>query len=328
MTDATSPESPIEAAAGGADPGVVEAFKQLGDETRLAIMLALWEARTPWSEDDAVAFSDLYDRVGVRDSGQFSYHLGKLTPHFVEGTDSGYELTESGFRVVQATIAGTGFAEPTFGPVDVSKACPRCESPMRMSYEENAVTYSCSSCEGVWNTGDAEDKPEAYIGGGMFPPAGVKNRAPDDIAEAFNAYALVRGLAMLFNVCPDCGGAIETEIDVCEDHDASDGTCENCGGINLGQFEFECTVCKMSYATTLWAAVVLHPAMAAFFHRHDIKYFDEPWDLIRAGFAGEEELLSRDPIRIRITVVADSDELLVTIDDDARIVELTDSSTA
>ena len=62
-----------------------------------------------------------------------------------------------------------------------------------------------------------------------FPPAGLESRDHDEVAEAFNAYALVRGLSMLFGVCPDCGGRIDTSLDVCEDHDASEGVCENCG---------------------------------------------------------------------------------------------------
>lgn len=325
MTDPDSTGSPLEAAAGGVASHVVEAFKRLGNETRLAILLSLWEAREPWDGDDTVAFSDLYGRVGVRDSGQFSYHLDKLTPHFVEQADSGYELTESGFRVVQAIVAGTGFTEPTFGPVDIDKPCPRCESPMRMTYEGNTIQYACSSCSGVWDTGDAGDKPDAYVGGGVFPPAGLEGRTHEEITEAFNAYALLRGLAMLFDVCPDCGGTIDTNLDVCEDHEVSDEICENCGGINLGAFEFECTVCKMSMGTAVWVPVVLHPAVASFFHRHDIRYFDAVWDLIRTGFAGETELLSVDPVRIRITLVADDSELRVTVDDRPRIVDLDES---
>ena len=71
--------------------------------------------------------------------------------------------------------------------------------------------------------------------------------------------------------------------------------------------------------------VVLHPAVASFFHRHDIRYFEESWDLIRTGVAGETELLSTDPVRVRITLVADDSELRVTLDDESRLVEMTES---
>ncbi|MEF8802279.1 MAG: hypothetical protein V5A56_14815 [Halolamina sp.] len=71
--------------------------------------------------------------------------------------------------------------------------------------------------------------------------------------------------------------------------------------------------------------VVLHPAVASFFHRHDIRHFEEPWDLIRTGFAGETELLSTDLARVRITLVADDSELRVTLDDESRLVEMSES---
>lgn len=324
MTNPGSPESPLEAAAGAAGPELVEAFKLLGNETRLAVMLALWEARTPRG-DDAVSFSDLYDRVGVRDSGQFSYHLDKLTPRFVEQVDDGYELTESGFTIVQAVIAGTGFTRPTFGPTDIDKACPRCDESMRMTYEERAITYFCPNCEGVWNTSDGADQPDGYIGGGVFPPAGLEDRTPTEIAEAFNAYSTMRGLTMLSDVCPDCGGTIERTITVCEDHDASDGICGHCGGMNLGQFEFDCTVCKLSFGTAIWALMVLHPAVVAFFHEYGIEYLDDPWKMIRIGFAGDVELLSQNPMRFRITLAARGDELRVTVDEELEVVEVSET---
>jgi hypothetical protein len=54
------------------------AFRLLSDETRVGILRGLWEA-----SNDAVSFSELRERVGTPDSGQFNYHLGKLREHFV-----------------------------------------------------------------------------------------------------------------------------------------------------------------------------------------------------------------------------------------------------
>lgn len=127
---------------------------------------------------------------------------------------------------------------------------------------------------------------------------------------------------MLFDVCPDCGGTIDTTIDVCEDHDASDGICEACGGLNRGRFEFECTVCKFSYGTAIWVLMAVHPAVASFLHEHDVDYQTDPWEMIHVGFTGTVELLSRDPIRLGVTFTAGDDELRVTIDDQVRIVDL------
>lgn len=92
-TDPT--ESPLEALAGGAGAEATEAFSLLGNEARLAVLLALWDAAEPFdeagswdpAEGNAVPFSELRDRVGMRDSGQLNYHLGELEGHFVEQTD-------------------------------------------------------------------------------------------------------------------------------------------------------------------------------------------------------------------------------------------------
>lgn len=72
MTDSTVSESPLEAAAGTAGPHAVEAFELLSDETRLAILLTLWENYDPHAEDNSVPFSTLYDRVNMGDSGTFT----------------------------------------------------------------------------------------------------------------------------------------------------------------------------------------------------------------------------------------------------------------
>jgi len=64
-----------------------DAFSLVANETRMDVLKALWEADGPRS------FSALRERVGVRDSGQFNYHLGKLVGHFVRKTADGYRLS-------------------------------------------------------------------------------------------------------------------------------------------------------------------------------------------------------------------------------------------
>ncbi|MFT4933083.1 MAG: DNA-binding transcriptional ArsR family regulator, partial [Natronomonas sp.] len=63
-----------------------EVFAVLADDTRVAILQALWE-----TEDYEASFSELRDAVGMRDSGQFNYHLDKLVGPFVAKAEDGYE---------------------------------------------------------------------------------------------------------------------------------------------------------------------------------------------------------------------------------------------
>ncbi|MEF8791004.1 MAG: ArsR family transcriptional regulator, partial [Haloarculaceae archaeon] len=80
--------SPLQSVSAGAR--ATEAFELLGNETRLAILVALWEQYEPFGRDGAVRFSELRARVGTADSGRFNYHLDRLDDHFVESTDDGY----------------------------------------------------------------------------------------------------------------------------------------------------------------------------------------------------------------------------------------------
>lgn len=121
MVETESPDSPLEAAAGVAGPRAIEAFSLLGNETWLSILLALWEVHEPFAEDNAVPFSELRDRVGMHDSGQFHYHLDKPAGHFVEKTDDGYELRHAGRQLVGTVIAGTGIEEPTLEPTELDE---------------------------------------------------------------------------------------------------------------------------------------------------------------------------------------------------------------
>jgi AcrR family transcriptional regulator len=79
----------------------------LSNETRLAILPALWETYDPHAERNAVPFSELRDRVGIRQGGQFNYHLEQLLGHFVRKGDDGYKLRQAARHVVQAVLSGT-----------------------------------------------------------------------------------------------------------------------------------------------------------------------------------------------------------------------------
>lgn len=91
-----------------------DALAVLGDETRMAILRELAEAAGP------LAFSELRERAGVRDTGRFNYHLTKLCEYFVRETPEGYELGHAGSRVIDAA----GSADP--GGVEDTDTCPVC----------------------------------------------------------------------------------------------------------------------------------------------------------------------------------------------------------
>ena len=117
-------------------------FGLLGDDTRVAILRALGER-----PDRPVAFGDLRERTGVRDSGQFNYHVGKLRGTFVRKTDDGYELTHAGRQIVGAMYAGTYTASATIDPITVEAACPLCANDIRITYADEVVAMACTGCD-------------------------------------------------------------------------------------------------------------------------------------------------------------------------------------
>lgn len=67
------------------DPAYREGFSFLDSETRVDILLVLaadLDESGP-DEEPGLSFSSLRERVGVRDSGRFNYHLEKLAGPFI-----------------------------------------------------------------------------------------------------------------------------------------------------------------------------------------------------------------------------------------------------
>ena len=335
MTDSTLSASHLEAAAGAAGPHTVDAFKLLSDEIRLAILLALWEAYDPQDEDNTVAFSELLDHVGMEDSGNFTYHLSKLVGHFIEETDDGYRLRNSGLKIVRAVIAGTGLEERRLPPSEIPRACYHCGAPVELSYEDERLYQICTECEGNIGPESTEQAPVGtLIVYDDFNPAGLTHRTPGEVFVA-SSIEYIHGVKILIRgVCPECSGPIEESVQVCETHAASSGElCSNCGtavhdgGGNEVRVSYVCSVCKHSASYPAWTAVFDHPAIVGFYHDHgfDMTYgLDDPevcgrlFDRLRR----EQSLVSTDPLRVGVTVSCNGREMDLTLDENLRVIDI------
>lgn len=92
-------ETALEDRTGADSPDALAShFDLLSDESRLEIIGALYRAGSH-SPSDPIPFSDLFDRTGLTDTGQFNYHLRRLRGPFVEKTDDGYCLTTEGATI-------------------------------------------------------------------------------------------------------------------------------------------------------------------------------------------------------------------------------------
>lgn len=331
MAGANSSKSPLDVVSETVGEPTTKAFETLGNETRLAILLALWEAKSPGppvsvTSEPPVSFSELRERVGIRDSGQFNYHLDKLTGTFVESTDEGYLLTTTAEQVLGAVFAGTLADQSSFEGEPIDAECGQCGGPLVIDYNDGIILERCTSCEGVWQEpGD----PPGTRSKGYLPPVGLENRTPQEFHRKGNTWTRHRLLSMMEGVCPRCTGTVTTHMHVCEDHDADEGTiCEQCGSEFEFQSLFTCDVCKLAWWVPARATIFTEVAVKSFFHEHGLDYdvlFDtSSVEKLRNAFK-DTELRSDDPFELAVTVELGGDRLEIRLDGDARVIDLSET---
>jgi DNA-binding transcriptional ArsR family regulator len=323
MAEADTDESALAAAAGAAGPGATDAFELLADETRLAILLVLWDAYEPFTDDKSVPFSELYDRVDYDSPGNFSYHLEKLEGQFVrQRSDGGYELRITGLKLVQTIIAGV--QDATLEPTELDRPCWFCESPVAITYKDGVVYLVCTECEG---SSSDQVMPGGYLSAMKFDPAGLANRTPEEIFAAVTVAAWRHMQTMFDGLCGTCSGSVEAWLEHCMDHDDA-GRCEDCGRTNPTRARFRCRVCEDFHATSPEILALFHPATIAFYENHGTSTrwrADDVGSVTRVGDlleTHEMEFVSEDPPRVVVTVPADGDELRLTFDESVSVVEV------
>ncbi|WP_232703476.1 ArsR/SmtB family transcription factor [Halobacterium wangiae] len=257
-----------------------DAFAAVADELRVRILQALWDA------EDPLSFSELRDRVDVRDSGRFNYHLGELRGRFVEQTEDGYELRFAGMKLVTALHSGIYTEDVSVGPAPVDGECVVCGGDLEVHYEDERGRVDCVDCE------------MAVISTGV-PPAFVDGRE-DDLAAAIDGYVRSTQRKFADGFCPACSGSTTGRLEDGEHGPQMLYTCDRCGG------EFQGLVA---------AAVVDHTEVVAFYHEHGHDVRDIPvWELDwfdDAGWDGDHAV---------VTVSLDGDELALTVDENLDVV--------
>lgn len=325
MANPNADESPLETAAGAAGPHTTEAFAVLGNETRLAILLALWEAYDPRTEGTAVSFSELREAVGVRQGAQFNYHLDKVVGHFVDKTSDGYELKRAGLQLVQTVIAGTGLEEPSFERTEVDAECTVCGAPTAVTVQDELLYHVCTECGGYF--GEQSGRPSGVLSGHELDPAGVSNRTPEEMLLAAVTIGYQTFESAVEGVCHVCSGTMTHSLDICTDHE-SDGVCDNCGRRPVVISQFLCSVCKAYHQAPPYILVAQHPAVIAFYHERGVPLQYEVTDLAREQQrrrhlkSHEQHLIAEDPPKIRVVVEHDGDELRLTLDEDLKLLEI------
>ncbi len=331
MASDASPERPFDMIAETVGEQTADAFGLLGNETRMEILVALWGAidSTPSRTAEAesgLTFSDLRDRVGIRDSGQFNYHLDKLTGKFVDKTDDTYTLTTPGRRILSAVIAGAVTDPPSFVDEPVDTDCWMCGGSVVIDYSEGLLRMRCTDCDGAVQSPDG---PPGVLMATLRPPSGLMNRTPQEFFRQTNVAQFYDWRSFLDGVCPDCTGTVTATAHICENHESEDGSlCPHCHRHFKIAWNCVCDVCKSEYATTGWAPILTETAVLSFYyergmdvHRPDPSVLHDVYDTI------ETTVSSRDPLELTVTVEVEGDRLTARLDEDARVIEIDETST-
>lgn len=297
-----------------------DAFALLGNETRMEILETLADAEEP------LTFSELYDRVGGTDSGNFNYHLEKLLGHFLEATDDGYGLRRAGERVVEAVVSGAVTDTPVIEPTQIEWPCSQCGTQIVVSYQEEWVAATCPECPGLYGVADTDDpipadqRDQGYLGGASLPPAAIRGRDAAAVHQAALAWDFLERIALSNDICPRCSAVVDRALTACADHDASDGLCQVCDRRHQELFTVECPNCPLTVDGLLPAAVHGYPAVLDFVTRHGFNPVvptAEQWEAM--SDAQEVEVISLEPLEVRITYSLAGDVLSLTVDEDLAV---------
>lgn len=294
-----------------------DAFSVLGNETRMDIVRTLGDAGTP------LPFSELRERVGVSDSGQFNYHLDRLTGHFLEQGDDGYALTRAGERVVEAVLSGAVTQAPVVEPSLVEDSCQLCGGRSGITYEEEQVIVYCTECPGVYGANIGPEN-HGHLGTLFLPPAGVKDRSPTELLRAAQIWGGHATMAAVSGVCPRCSAPIDESIEVCEEHDASGGDCGNCHGRYAATVRFDCTNCIYERSGAFGVRLLTHTALLEFLTGHGINpIVPSSHGAIDVVTSYEEDIVSAEPLEARLTFSVKEDRLTFTVADDFSVTDVT-----
>jgi len=294
-----------------------EAFAVLGGEPRLEILQALGRAGTPLS------YSTLFERIDYDDRSNYSYHLDRLVGHFVARTDEGYTLRRPGERMLEAVHSGAVATDPVRELTRTDRPCPFCSAPIEVGYEQERVTMHCPECPGLFGRAGSEGgqfTESGNLGYRPLPPAAAAGRTAAEMHDVSKTWTALTVHAVSREVCPRCSGAVEHAVDVCEPHDASEGTCDRCGRRFGAVASATCTNCPFDLQVGLAAYLVTSTEVMAFLLDHGIDPI-APGDF-HPYAAVEETVISHEPFESRYAFTVAGDTLTVTVDGDLSVVDV------
>lgn len=270
------------------------AFEVLSEGVRVDILRELTARLKERPTEPAVGFADLRRQVGMRDSGNFSYHLQKLTGQFVLQTDEGYRIGPAGLQVVAALISGVYGAGVELGPVELDDDCPACGERLTATYEEGLLLVEC---------------PNGHPFKNAVPPGAVDDRSLAEVVTLLTHKTRHDMEFVLDHTCPFCYAQVEWTADV--DTDAP-----------MPETDAQCDRCGVRFEVPVVVALTTHPTVAAFYHDHGVGVRNVP--LWTRAFFDAVDVTRGDETALQATVELEGDRLEATLDDSLNVLAVTE----
>jgi DNA-directed RNA polymerase subunit M/transcription elongation factor TFIIS len=284
--------------------GLEATFSLVANDIRLDILQTLWDSYTddPEPEPEPVQFSTLKDRVGIRDSGQFHYHLDELVPQFVTHHEEGYTLTYAGARIIGATVSGIYTDTDVTIETRAIDDCSNCGGTLGLRYKQGHAVVDCDGC-------DATRIMSA-------PPILVGAHDVEENPELLGTFTMTQLQQTMRGFCYLCSGPVEGSV--------AESSLDNESGADENvKVVYECTECGAPFYTAATTAVLDHPAVVSLLHDAGIDYREIPSWTISNTLNAKERIRDTDPAQVEVTVGIDDDELTLVLDETLDVVEYT-----
>jgi DNA-binding transcriptional ArsR family regulator len=258
------------------------AFATLGNETRLRIVRALWEV-----PEGEATFSELQNAVGMRDSGQFNYHLNKLVGRFVRKDDDRYRLSSAGVLVLGAILSGSYTVADRVPPYALGDTCLNCGAILLATYDDEHARVFCPTCPTF--------SLNTYV-----PPRILEQYGRDQVHVALDHWGRLTVETLRLGICTNCHSRVDPELR----HEVED--------VDVTLIAYECERCPKDSVLSLGMYLMRDPTVVSFHHEHGVHLESEPfW---RLPFLMEEsgDLLSEEPV-VEKRIRAGDEVLLATV---------------
>jgi ribosomal protein S27E len=242
--------------------------------------------------------------VGVRDSGQFNYHLDRLVGTFVDRDEDGYGITTAGAQLVGAVLAGQYTKNVESDPVDVGTACPDCGTPLRGVFDGGYGQVRCEHCD-------------RCIISLPVPPGAFEDYLREEWPFVAERWATRQFEMAAAGFCPVCHGPmtsrLEPDFERIEEFDIPDAFA----AVELS----ECERCGETMYSNAEASVVTHPAVVAFHHDHGVDVAATPIRELDWAVEPRSEVVGDEPLRVESRIELGDERLAVVLDESGDVVE-------